>query len=293
MIRRRRALLLLVVALILVVVIASGLPGLKLKNGTPFEIRSAAQQTGGYPGLGEGDLWIKFVRGIITLGIILFPVYIIYMLIDRQRRKRLLAELAGYALLVAAMLLVQNYLRSKQLLAETPLSPEQIAPSPPPLANVTPVSFNGQPSEAAVSLVAVILGILVAAGGGLLAWLFFFRLKPRPEILEKVADEAEETIEALLAGKNLRETILLCYRRMTEVVVKQRGIPRDASVTPHEFEQILLTQGLPSVAVRDLTHLFEDVRYGDIEANEEGRRRATLALRTIISACRKKEMETA
>jgi len=128
------------------------------------------------------------------------------------------------------------------------------------------------------------------AGAAALAWwIFFVKLKPAPNILAKVADEAEETLDALLTGKDLRETILLCYRRMTEVAVKNRGIPREASVTPHEFEQTLIEKGLPGPSVHDLTHLFEDVRYGDFRADEEGRRRALLALRSVIAACRKAE----
>jgi hypothetical protein len=148
------------------------------------------------------------------------------------------------------------------------------------------VTFTAEPSELAVSLTAISIGILVVGAAGLIWWLFIRKLDTEPYVLKKVAAEAEETLESLLTGKDLRETILLCYRRMTEVAVKNRGIPREASVTPHEFEQILIEKGLPVVSVRDLTHLFEDVRYGDMRADEPERRRATLALRTVIAACR-------
>jgi hypothetical protein len=76
---------------------------------------------------------------------------------------------------------------------------------------------------------------------------------------------------------------------MTEIATKKRGVPREISVTPSEFEQTLVSKGLPSVPVHDLTRIFEDVRYGGMGAGEDERRRAVSALRIIVAVCRDPE----
>lgn len=286
---RQRATLFILAALVLVSVLAAGLGNLELQTGKSFQIRDAAPVIGSRLPETDSGLWATFFRGLILLGLVFLPIYIIYMLIDPRRRKRLLAELLGFAAVFLMFYLLQNYLMNRPENSDT-LSSEGM--SPPSLENLgSPeiVEFDPQPSELAVSATAIGLGILMVGAAGLAWFLFAGRQEKEPKVLGKVAAEAEETLESLLAGKDLRETVLVCYRRMTEIVVKHRGIPREASVTPSEFQQVLIEKGLPAVAVRDLTHLFEDVRYGEIRADEDSRRRATLALRTIIAACRQKE----
>jgi hypothetical protein len=291
---KQRASLYIISALILLFILAAGLNAVELKPGELFDIRKAAPISGIGAVGPESDLWLLFLRGIVTLAAILLPFYIIYMLLDPRRRKRLLAQLISYGLFILAMIMLQNYLASRQTKDQdqpTPAVPANMAQNSGPQGS--PVSFDAKPSDAAVTVTGIIIGVL---GVGILAlgwWMLVGKRKPPVKILEKVAQEAEETLDSLLSGKDLRETILMCYRRMTEIAVKNRGIPREASVTPHEFEQTLVEKGLPSTSVHELTHIFEDIRYGDFKADEDGRRRATLALRTIIAACRKQESQAA
>jgi hypothetical protein len=194
-------------------------------------------------------------------------------------------------LFIGMILMLQSYVASlkpaDELVTPTPAVSGNLAQADVP--TIEPSTFDAKPSELAVSITAIAIGVLIVGAAGLVWWFFIRKLDTEPYVLARVAAEAEETLESLLTGKDLRETILLCYRRMTEVAVKNRGIPRDASVTPREFEQTLIEKGLPAASVRDLTRLFEDVRYGNVRADEAERRRATLALRTVIAACRKQE----
>jgi hypothetical protein len=286
---RIRAGLIILGALVLVIILAAGITDLELKAGRTFEISDAVSPVGLRAGTTESGLWAIFLRGLIVLGLILVPLYIIYMLIDPRRRKRLLAEIMGYAMLFLMVYFLQNYLMNLPENQEVLPANGMMQPPAMDLPPTEKVQFKPQPTELAVSITGMIIGALVVGAVVLAWWFLMVRFRRDPEIIQQVANEAEETLESLLSGRDFRETILLCYRRMTEVVVKQRGIPREASVTPSEFQQTLIEKGLPQVAVRDLTHIFEDVRYGDLRADEEGRRRATLALRTVIAACRKKE----
>ena len=65
--------------------------------------------------------------------------------------------------------------------------------------------------------------------------------------------EVEQARQALLDGKDLREVIIRCYRRMGEALQEERGIEREASMTTGEFEELLAEKGLPREPVRQLT----------------------------------------
>jgi hypothetical protein len=72
---------------------------------------------------------------------------------------------------------------------------------------------------------------------------------------------------------------------MSAVINQQRGIQRSQAMTPHEFEEYLATNGLPGAPVHQLTHLFEEVRYGDITAGSAEEQVALNSLTAIIEAC--------
>lgn len=285
---RQRTLIILIVVLAALFILAASIGGLELKPGTLFDIQKA-QQPAGYSGFGNAGLIPTLLRGLLSLMLILLPFYFIYMLIDKQRRKRLLADLLGMALFAFLILEIGQLASQQKSTDQQPLGAPAVAVTSEPGLQGTPVEAPGAPSESTVTATALIFaGLAVAATALVLFWLAR-RYKPPPTEIARLADEAEVTIEALLAGKNLRDTILLCYRRMVEIVTKQRGLPREISVTPHEFEETLIGKGLPTVPVHDLTRLFEDVRYGGVGAGEEERQRAVSALRVIAAVCREPE----
>jgi hypothetical protein len=88
-------------------------------------------------------------------------------------------------------------------------------------------------------------------------------------------------------GGNLKNTIMRCYYEMSQVINEQRGIRRDRSMTPREFEIYLESNGLPGEPVRQLTHLFEDVRYGDLAVGEKEEQQAQSSLTAIIEAVKR------
>jgi hypothetical protein len=130
--------------------------------------------------------------------------------------------------------------------------------------------------------VSVLLAVGILGGG----WLLWRRLSTLRHTQEQVAAGARAALADLEAGETLRDVIVRCYAAMNTAVADRRGINRQQAVTPREFEQRLITQAeLPEHAVRRLTRLFEQVRYGAHNAGEREKAEARDCLQAIIHAC--------
>jgi hypothetical protein len=107
------------------------------------------------------------------------------------------------------------------------------------------------------------------------------------DAMARLVDEAQDAVDALQAGGNIRDTVIRCYIQMTQVLAKERNIHREEAMTPHEFEQILLTKmKLPETPVQRLTRLFEAVRYGDYHPGKREELEAIDSLTAIAAACK-------
>ena len=103
--------------------------------------------------------------------------------------------------------------------------------------------------------------------------------------MDALADEAQQAISAIQSGSRLEETITRCYREMCRVLQEERGIERGVAMTPSEFEEVLAGRGMPKQAVHQLTHLFEDIRYGSKPAGPREEQIAIDSLTAIVAAC--------
>ena len=86
---------------------------------------------------------------------------------------------------------------------------------------------------------------------------------------------------------DLRNVILRCYLRMTRALQEERGIERSQNMTVREFEDWLKYKGFPTVPVRQLTSLFEKVRYGTQPTMKVDEKAAVESLNEIIQYCRR------
>ncbi|HWQ12371.1 MAG TPA: DUF4129 domain-containing protein, partial [Roseiflexaceae bacterium] len=108
---------------------------------------------------------------------------------------------------------------------------------------------------------------------------------PRPQsALAQLAREAGAALAGLEAGADLRNTVLRCYAEMSRVLEARRGIQRDKTTTPREFEARLAAAGLRDEHIRRLTRLFERVRYGPRAPGPREEREALACLRAIVEA---------
>lgn len=92
----------------------------------------------------------------------------------------------------------------------------------------------------------------------------------------RAAGRAADRIEADAAVDN---AVYRAWREMTDDL----ELPRETS-TPGEFADAAVAAGMAPTDVRELTTLFEDVRYGGEAADEEREQRALAALRRIEDA---------
>lgn len=167
-----------------------------------------------------------------------------------------------------------------------------------PFENAEAAELADQVEEIAVELpespsaetALIVVGLLVAAAM-LFLLLRWERYRQEMKAVEQQPVDAlrARALQALqeLRGERaaLSDVIRRCYREMTRTVQEQRGVYRERSATPREFEARLLQIGLPPPPVQRLTRLFEQVRYGAAAAGEREKREAIDSLEQIIAAC--------
>ena len=131
---------------------------------------------------------------------------------------------------------------------------------------------------------AFISSLIIILVIGFILWRIY-QLRKRPkETIELLSREAQNVIETIQAGDDLRNVILRCYYQMARILHDRRGILRKQAMTPREFEQRLVELGFPREPVGQLTQLFEAVRYGSKELGDKAEFRAIACLEAIVSA---------
>lgn len=232
----------------------------------------------------------RIFAAIIVVGL---PLVLIFSLFSPEARKNLLK---GMVPIVLFGLFLYFALRASSNLEE------RVQPTPTVVAGaaqVTPVPEEslgeaaGETGEIERSApewliwgtivgLALILALVLV---GMARFLLRYRTR-QPSPLAELADQAEDAAEAVRAGADLRDTVVLCYYRMSQTLQEQRGIWRERDMTPREFETYLARSGIPAEHVRRLTRLFEKVRYGAKTVGAEDERQALSSLGAIVEYCR-------
>jgi len=268
---------LLLASLAALVALGAGLSGLDLGPGEQFTLRQDApiQPPPAVQNALENNLRLWVVLSIV-LGVLL-PVAVIYILVNPELRKRVLRDAIGLAAVAVAFyfLLQRNRGFIDELLES--LQIDQAAPDMNALPVVEPGSLITQP-PAWLSFVATALILLVLGGLGIWLWR---KLAHGPDMTDLIAREALHAAEALRSGASFKETVMQCYYDMGRILSEQRGIERDAAMTPREFVQYLRYTSLPAEHIERLTRLFEAVRYGSHTPGEAERQEAVQCLSAI------------
>ena len=144
----------------------------------------------------------------------------------------------------------------------------------------------GRPSFLlATALVLFVLFVIFVAWR---VWVFvkqFALPKLNEKPLEELAKIARSSLHDLSQGGDTTDVIMKCYFRMSSVVSDKRHLQRKDSMTPSEFAARLEQAGLPGDAVRRLTSLFENVRYGGRRSGQQEVNEAVACLTSILSYC--------
>jgi hypothetical protein len=273
------------IAVAAMIFLSAGLSDLEFLPGQPFSLERGGQLQQGVPGsLPGGEPLMNLVRVFFALALLCLPLLVVYFIVSSDFRKRVLRILVSLLWIYAlGVIFARLRLDPIRLGGEgnSRLSQGQ-GPAPAPVADFV----NNPPQWLTVAATLVLSALLV--GLFLVVARFIWRLGHRssPTPLERLAQPALNALESLQAGGDLRNTVMRCYFEMVRVLDEQRGIKRQMDVTPREFEKRLEEMGLSGEPVRQLTRLFEAVRYGAKDVGEDEERRAIACLTAIVEECR-------
>jgi hypothetical protein len=269
-------------AVIALMLLAAGLSRIELQPGQPYLLTGFLQLLRALRGEDRrtevpGSLGSSRVP--LTLAVwLLLPILIGFLIVSPQSRRELLKRILSGLVLVILFYVVMRALTDAYGLGANPESSAKGAPPTIPEGSLSALpTFIADPPQWAVVLVSLLLATLIIGG----LW-FLWRRAPRQENpLMMLAEEAQEAIEELRAGGDLKDTIMRCYVEMSGILSSQRGLARDTSMTPREFEQRLAAAGLRDEHIRQLTLLFERVRYGAKHPDEREEHEAMVCLTAI------------
>jgi hypothetical protein len=273
------------IAVMAIILLSAGLSKLEFSLGQPFSFvgkRSVVVMRG----IRVEGLVRVLGEVLLFLAQLFLPFAIIYFIISpkvrKQMRRRLVGLLFGVLVLYVLMRTRPNFFTR-----EDEMQPPDMSPLGEVGSAVESVADSSQrlvadPPQWLVSVMTI--GLTVAVVG--IIW-FIWRRSRRPAgLLEQLAQEAQDALEALQAGASLKNTVMRCYFEMCQIVSEQRGIKREKTMTPREFERYLGEAGLPDEQVQQLTRLFEGVRYGTRAPGENEERQAITCLTAIVTACK-------
>jgi hypothetical protein len=294
--RHTRTLLLLAlgIALVAMLLLAAGVSELQFLPGVsaPGSEEAGGETMGGIsPELDEA--FRTAFRIFATMIVVGLPLVIIYSLLTPEARKNLLKGMVPIVLFALFLYLAfrAGSNLEEQLAPTATVAPVATQATPEPVQTLEAVGGEiGETGRTApewliwgaiVTLALIMALVLVGMGRFLLQY-----RGRQPSPLAELAEQAEDAVEAIRAGADLGDAVMLCYYRMSQTLRQQRGIWRETAMTPREFEAYLGQSGIPVEDVRRLTRLFEKVRYGAKKIGVEDEHQALSSLGAIIDYCR-------
>lgn len=278
----QRAIFFFLLAIGALIILASGISKI-LFVPEPFVLSTPTEELS-IAALGK----LRFVGNDLIFYVLfaLFFLAIISLVLIPEGRVRLMRLILLFAALyLLSQLLIPRVLKENLLVLETqparPIGSENFQPVMTPQPDL-----NSIPETPAwlVTAIGIGLALLIVSGIAAIFWLIAHR-QSFTSVPKEISQEAQAAVEALEAGGDFQDVIIRCYARMSQVLSKQRGVFRENAMTPHEFELVLIRLGFPAEPIRTLTHLFEEVRYGSIQQEENGMQTAISSLNAVVSYC--------
>jgi hypothetical protein len=276
--KKRLALVYLILAGIGLLFLAFSLSSMQLQPGRPLpgsitEESATAGSSSNF--FADFIIFLRFLKIAILPVLLLFSIFLIVQLVKNVPFKDIAPFLIVFCFMVLAL-----YLISRATFAFPTIGPIELSP----VAIQTLKKYNTDPIGTPPQIIYwIMIGILLLGAVGLGIWLFrrsFFPSKKEYAL----AFEAKTALAAIRAGEELGSIILRCYQQMMTIVQEENGIEREESITPREFEAVLIEQGIPEESINQLTRLFEKVRYGGKEADAQDEQAAVSSLSAIQAA---------
>lgn len=284
-----RSLLWLSIAVAALMFLSTGLSELEFLPARPFPLGLfGLAPSAGWPAESPPELpafpFGFWGAAVLLMAAALLTLWIITFILRPQARKRMLTRLIAYLFWFLLIVGLTNLCRQLGFIGQLQLNPAQpeLSELAAPIEAVpVPPGFISNPPPWLIGTVTLLLVTLPLAA----AW-FLWQRRPRGQAssLQLLAQEAQQAIEALQTGSDLKDTVMRSYQQMSRVLSEQRGIQRPKAMTPREFENHLSQIGLRSEHIRRLTRLFEGVRYGAMPPGEREEQEAIACLSAIVEA---------
>jgi len=277
--QKTRALVAWGVAMVAIILLANSISSLDFNSGKRFRPVLISDTTSDANADTKINYLLIAIKVLSALLILLAISSILYLLFTRKTRLKVIFHgfcLVLYCLLFSLLIRIQL-----DMLAEsTATFPYLVFQE----GEVQRITFNPNPSAYlvwAVNLGLALLGVLIFS-----RLVSNFLRRRRNGALLQLAKEAQTTLQELRSGADLGSTVLDCYQNMINAVSRERGLSRPQDMTPHEFVSFLVQAGLPEPPIKQLTLLFERVRYGAKIADAESDQMAVESLEAIVAFCR-------
>jgi len=281
-------LLISILALGALVVLSFSLKSVSFDEAQPVGWGDASSSSFGSdaPGVGRPLFGISIELQIGLFISLLILAGLFSLLISAEARKRFLRLVLN----LAVTYWVLTYVLKKypdMLTLFNPNALNDLAPSANGEAvEIPPAIFTPPQQTPLLSYAITVLILLVTAFSLWRLYLIWKKMHPsRPSSLDEIAKIARASLKDLSAGGNSADVIMNCYMRMSDAVADKKNIYRGLSMTPAEFAINLERSGLPGDAVRNLTRIFESVRYGSHKAGPKETNEAVTCLTTILHYC--------
>ena len=270
-------------AILALVLLTGSLSRLTFEPGQPLGLGAAFfdrlmtfRPPTGSAGSGDSTALQWFARLLFWVGL---PFTILYSIVSPEARKRLLRMLPVF---LGIILLLYAFSRlPQQERAET--EPQFAAGNLPDQAGEFPAppTYVADPPQWLLLAANLLVGLIIV-GAVWYIWRLIQKNRAQDDSQALIIQEAERALVDLQAGKDLRNTIIQCYAAMSRVLKQDKKIARRRGMTPREFELHLAQVGLDDHHIRQLTRMFERVRYGGKTTGGREEREAMDCLNAII-----------
>lgn len=262
------------------VILSVGLSDLQLQPGLPIPGAATTQDTNPETLSNEARprpiTMGSFLQGTLALSFVLLLLAFAIQLVRRVNGKRLFRLAAALVGVLIVLVLVP---RIDTGAPDTSL--EEIPAAGPSQFTFTTAPIGNPPEQ----LYWFVVGFVALSVLFICLWLVreYYR---RPEPAHPLGNAADAAIQAIHDGQNLQNVIIQCYLNMIQVLKDEKGIEREQSITPREFEHWLSNHGIHAAAIRQLTRLFEMARYGPQTPEQRDEAAAVECLSAISIYCK-------
>ncbi len=269
------------VAIVALFLLSSSLSTVEFRPGKPFPwglLKKGSEEVPLVPEFGEMMPMVNILRIIILILLPLTILYLIFTKEGRRRAVRILIQLLLFMLLMSIVLERQASMPEMPEIGMNDLSPlEEMQFEPPP--EFVPGDMKDLTTILSLGLAVVLTIVIVTT-----LYIFWRRRRlEQDDTLTELARGAQEAIDDIQAGGNLRNAVIRCYAEMSRIIREKRNIERGTTMTSHEFVEQLVKAGLPEAPVHELTLLFEDARYGNHDPGPAEEKRAVACLSSIVN----------